>query len=56
MLSMACGMILYYFLRGIKENESLLSASEEQDAISKFTAVLQPVIESQELKIMAGAF
>lgn len=55
-LSMACGMILYYFLRGIKENESLLSASEEQDAISKFTAVLQPVIESQELKIMAGAF
>lgn len=55
-LSMACGMVLYYFLKGIKENESLLSASEDQDAITKFTAVLQPLIENQELQIAAGAF
>lgn len=56
-ISMLCGVIWFFFLKGIKENETLLGASSEaDDKTSKFTLVLQQIIGNNELYLYAAAF
>lgn len=54
-LSMVCGMILYYFLKGVRENEALLSVTDEENRLSKLTLVLNSIVGNQELYVTAAA-
>ncbi len=55
-LSMLCGLVIYYFLRGIKANEALLAAVDEEAEVSKFTVVLEQVMKNRELYVTVLAF
>ena len=55
-LSMVCGMIVYYFLKGIKENDAFLSAADEDAMLSRFTLVLQQIVGNKELYVTVAAF
>ena len=55
-LSMACGMVVYYFLNGIKKNDALLSMSEDDAMMSRFVLVLRQIVSNKELYITVAAF
>lgn len=55
-LSMVCGMVLYHFLKGVKANETLFAAVEEDAEVSKFTVALDQIVGNEELYIAAAAF
>lgn len=55
-LSMICGLVVYYFLRGVKANDALLAAVDEDAEVSKFTLALQQIVENQELYVTVLAF
>lgn len=55
-LATLCGLITFYFLKGIRANEVLLSAVDSEVEVSKFTIVLQQLVENKELYLMAAAF
>lgn len=56
LLSMACGIIIYYFLKGIKENDAFLNSAEEEAVLSRFTLVLQQIVGNKELYLTLTAF
>ena len=55
-MSMVCGIIVYYFLKGIKENETFLNAAEEEAVLSRFALVLQQIVGNKELYLTVIAF
>ncbi len=55
-LSMVCGLIIYYFLKGVKANETWLGAVDEKAEVSKFTVALQQIVQNKELILMVIAF
>ncbi len=55
-LSMICGLVVYYFLRGVKANDALLAAVDEEAEVSKFTLALQQIVGNQELYVTVLAF
>lgn len=55
-LSMVCGLVIYYFLKGVRANETMLAAVEKDAEVSKFTVVLQQIIGNDELYVTAAAF
>lgn len=55
-LSMACGLIIYYFLKGVKVNEGRLGAVDEKTEVSKFTMALQQIVQNKELLLALIAF
>ncbi|MFP3153674.1 hypothetical protein LQZ18_04450 [Lachnospiraceae bacterium ZAX-1] len=54
-VSMLCTTIWFYFLKGIKENEAMFSATEEDTAAAKFTLALQQIIGNKELYLVVAA-
>jgi hypothetical protein len=46
--SMVCGIITFYFLRGVHNSEGALNAADDE-AVSKFSVVLQQVVNNQEM-------
>ncbi len=55
-LSMVCGLILFYFLQGVRANDALLGTVEEDADLSKFTVVLQQIVGNKELYLVVVAF
>lgn len=55
-LSMLCGLIFYYFLKGVQANEQMLVTAEEENMMAKFTLLLQSLVRNQELYVTALAF
>ena len=49
-------MIVYYFLKGIKENDAFLSTADEDAMLSRFTLVLQQIVGNKELYVTVAAF
>ena len=58
MISVASGTVVYYFLKGIKENEVLLSAVDEESAkaTSKFIVALNQLLDNKEMYLVLAAF
>lgn len=55
-LSMVCGMIVYYFLKGIRENDAFLSAADDEAMLSRFMKVMQQIVGNKELYITVASF
>ena len=55
-LSVVCGLVVYYFLHGVRMNESVFSAVEEDAEVSKLTLAIQQIVGNKELYILAVAF
>ncbi len=55
-LSMVCGLIIYYFLKGVKVNESRLGAVDDKAGVSKFTVALQQIVQNKELILAVIGF
>ena len=55
-LSTVCGIVIYYFLKGIHDNASVLGAVEEDAQVSKFGVALQQIIGNKELYVVVAAF
>ena len=55
-LSMVCGLIIYYFLKGVKAMEGSLGATDESAEVSKFTVALQQIVQNKELILAVIAF
>lgn len=55
--SVASGTIVYYFLKGVHENEAILSAVEEEDAAtSKMVVAMNQLLGNKELFLVLGTF
>lgn len=53
MVPVAAGTIMYYFLRGIKENETLLSATlKEEESVSGMTVALNQLMGNKEMYLV----
>lgn len=55
-LGTLCGLVVYYFLQGVRENDAVLSAADTKTDMSQFTLVLQTLAGNKELYVMAAAF
>ncbi len=56
-LSVVCGLVVYYYLKGIHVHETVFSAAaEEKGKVSKFTLALQQIVGNKELYVVAAAF
>ena len=55
-ISMVCGIVTYYFLKGIRENDVLLSAEEDDAMLARFRLVLQQIVNNKEMYITIVAF
>jgi len=56
-VSMACGIVWFYFLKGVISNESLFStAIDADDKTSKFVLALQQITENKEMFLAVAAF
>ena len=54
--SVISGTIVWFFLNGIKQNESALGSSEETAAVSKFTAALNQIVNNKEMYLVVTTF
>lgn len=55
-LGTLCGLVVYYFLQGVRENDAVLSAADTKTDMSQLTLVLQTLAGNKELYVMAAAF
>lgn len=55
-LSMVCGTITFYYLKGIKDNAANFTALEETDKTSKITVALKLLLENKEMFLVIAAF
>lgn len=57
-VSVVCGSVLYFFLRGVHENETTLSSAAESTggATSKITIALNQLIMNKEMFLVVGVF
>lgn len=55
-LSMVCGTVAFYYLKGIKENAANFTAMEETDKTSKITVALKLLVENKEMFLAIAAF
>ncbi|MCI9416155.1 MAG: hypothetical protein HFI82_01915 [Eubacterium sp.] len=56
-ISVACGTVVWFFLDGVKQNDSALGSSSEDVAItSKFTAILNQLMGNKEMYLVLFSF
>ena len=56
-ISTICGVITYYFLKGIHSNETLLSEPATKDTLlNKFSMILNQILGDKELFLTIGVF
>ena len=55
-LSMACGLALYYYLQGIRQNERLFAESDDNSGVSKFTIAMQQIVQNKALLVALAGF
>lgn len=55
-VSVLCGTVVWFFLNGVKQNESALGSSEETAAASKFTATLNQILDNKEMYLVIVTF
>ncbi len=57
-IAMACGMATFYFLKAVKDNETLLALAEEEkdEETTKFSVLLQAFLNDKEMYLMIAAF
>lgn len=57
-ISVVCGSVVYFFLRGVHENETTLSSASEaaQGAASKITIALNQLLMNKEMFLVAAVF
>jgi hypothetical protein len=56
-ISVLCGVVVYYFLRGVVENASVLGEKSDKTAItSKFTATLNQFLGNKEMYLVLITF
>ena len=53
MFSLVCGIVLYFFLNGVKQNETTLGGADEKDAAtSKIVVVLNQLLGNREMYLV----
>lgn len=55
-LSMVCGTVTFYYLKGVKDNAANFTAIEESDKTSKITVALKLLAENKEMFLVIAAF
>ena len=55
-LSMICGMMVYYVLNGIRNNAAMLRTASDEAILTKFTFVLDQIIDNRELFVTILAY
>ncbi len=55
-LSMVCGIITFYYVRGVQENIANFTAVEETEKSSKVTMALKILLENYEMFLVIAAF
>ncbi|MEG0963689.1 MAG: hypothetical protein RSF88_12650 [Lachnospiraceae bacterium] len=55
-LSMICGVITFYYMKGIQEHIVNFTASEDSEVTSKITVALKVLIENKEMYVVLAAF
>lgn len=55
-ISVSVGIVVFYVLKFIKENELVLSASEEETLVTQFKLVIDGIIKNREMYVWIIAF
>lgn len=55
-LSVLCGGVTYFYLRGVQENLVNFTSTEETEGLAKFTAALKIFIGNKEMYLVLAAF
>lgn len=56
-ISVVCGSVIYFFLRGVHENETTLSsASDAESGASKITIILNQLLMNKEMFLVIAVF
>ena len=57
-VSVVCGTVVYFFLKGVRENETTLSsaASEAESATSKIVIALNQLLKNKEMFLVVAVF
>jgi hypothetical protein len=53
-LSLACGTVIYFFLKGVRVNQALLSEAAEDTDNSKIVIVLNQLLDNKEMFLVLG--
>lgn len=57
LISTICGTIVYYFLEGVKQNETVLGSVSEDDSITeKIKIMVNQMLANREMYLMCAAF
>lgn len=55
-LSVLCGAIAYFYIKGVEENIVNFTSTEETEGLAKFTAALKVLIGNKEMYLVLAAF
>lgn len=55
-LSVLCGTVTYFYVRGVQDNFVNFTATEETEGLAKFTAALKVLIGNKEMYLLLAAF
>ncbi|MCI8483787.1 MAG: hypothetical protein HFH41_05560 [Lachnospiraceae bacterium] len=55
-LSVLCGTVTYYFVKGVQDNLVNFTATEETEGLSRFTAALKILVGNKEMYLVLAAF
>lgn len=55
-LSMACGAVIFYYVRGVQENIVNFTATDDTETLAKFTAAIRVLVGNKEMYLVIGTF
>lgn len=55
-LSVLCGAIVYFYIKGVEENIVNFTSTEETEGFAKFTAALKVLVGNKEMYLVLAAF
>ncbi len=55
-ISVACGVIVYYMIRYVTQNESVIASMEEEETAAKFRFIIDGLIKNKEMVVVIAAF
>ncbi len=55
-VSVACGVIVYYMLRYVTHNESVIASMEEEETSAKFKFIIDGLLNNKEMVVVIAAF
>lgn len=55
-VSVACGVIVYYMLRYVTQNETVIASMAEEEAAAKFRFIIDGLLKNKEMVVIIAAF